>query len=113
MARSRSPCRGESIPGLRPFLDRRGAGECAQHIDAWCVANGAGFLSEVHENWKEVLDALALPAGERQRLREASRWEGEEDAAADAAARIRAWLQKTRAAVRLRALAGAARGSPA
>ncbi len=80
----------QQIPGLRAFLDQRGAGEHAERIEAWCAANGAVFLSEVHENWEEVLDDLALPAGERQRLIEAAHDER-------AAERIRAWLRKSKA----------------
>ena len=102
-----------NIVGLEDFLAKQGASHYAEKINAWCLANGAGFLAEIVENWEDVLDHLSLSADERKQfsdLREvvdAETCANSDEAYADsqshndqdeaATERIRIWLQKSKA----------------
>jgi hypothetical protein len=94
------------IAGLEEFLIKRGATAHVGKIKTWCLTNGAASLSEIVENWEDVLDYLALSAGERKHLSELPAgadaepdqdlqlWKDHNERGAE---RIRTWLQKNKA----------------
>jgi len=58
----------ELVPGLRDHLQAKMLLGHLCAVEAWCRENGAAFLSEVLDNWEDVLEALPLSVSERARM---------------------------------------------
>ncbi len=58
----------ERVPGLRDHLQAKMLLGHLSAVEAWCSKNGAAFLSEVIENWEDVLAALPLSESERAQV---------------------------------------------